>query len=86
MPNINLLINDIEKNLFSLMHNAPFLFLNFDDKNDIVVLKTYLKNIEIINATPKVRVINDLWNSPAIGEVVPVKSVLIRHDGIVVWV
>ncbi len=86
IPNLKLSINGDEKDLFAIMHNAPFIFLNFDSKNEIKIRETFQKKILSLNAVPKVKQSNNLWKLPAIGEVQPIKSVLIRPDGFVAWV
>lgn len=86
IPNLKLILNNTETDLFALMHNGQPLLLNFDDKNKIEISEAHQSGIAIINAVPKVKEKNGIWNLPAIGEVPAIKNVFIRPDGFVAWV
>jgi 2-polyprenyl-6-methoxyphenol hydroxylase-like FAD-dependent oxidoreductase len=86
MPNIKLLHNHTEIDLFSLMKNAQPLLLNFNDKNIIEVPDTYSASINFINAVPTIKLANNFWDLPGIGEVRAVEGIFIRPDGFVAWV
>lgn len=86
IPNIKLLINGVEKDLFSLMHKARPLLLNFNEENNLEIPYAYQSSIDIIKAVPIVKGNSSVWNLPAIGEVPAINSVFIRPDGFVAWV
>ncbi|MNE40549.1 hypothetical protein D3C80_1345790 [compost metagenome] len=85
IPNIKLLINGVEKDLFSLMHKARPLLLNFNIEDNIEI-PAYQSSIDIIKGVPIVKGNSSVWNLPAIGEVPAINSVFIRPDGFVAWV
>jgi hypothetical protein len=68
------------------MKNAQPLLLNFNDKNIIEVPDTYSSSINFINAVPTIKLANNFWDLPGIGEVRAVEGVFIRPDGFVAWV
>lgn len=86
MPNLKLQLTNTETDLFALTHQARPLILNFDDNNTIEIPEAHQLSIDVINAVPKVKEKNGMWNLPAIGEVPSIKSAFIRPDGFVAWV
>ena len=55
IPNIKLLINGVEKDLFSLMHKARPLLLNFNIEDNIEIPDAYQSSIDIIKGVPIVK-------------------------------
>lgn len=86
IPNLKLLLNDKETDLFALMHRARPIFLNFGSESKVQIPEAYLSHIDMINAIPKAAGNNSVWKLPAVGEVPAIQSLLIRPDGFVVWV
>lgn len=86
IPNIKLQFKGIKTDLFTLMHIARPLLLNFNEEKKLELSETYRSRLEVINAVPKVKGGSDNWSLPAIGEVKAIESVFIRPDGFVAWV
>ncbi|PJG54224.1 hypothetical protein CVM73_15520 [Bradyrhizobium forestalis] len=80
MPDLDLMVEGQPRRLFSLLHDARDLLLNFGKRGGIDIAP-WADRIAVVDADH-----NDAWELPAIGEVAAPKAVLVRPDGHVAWV
>lgn len=80
MPDLELTVKGRSLRLFSLMHGARGLLLNFGEPGGIDVAP-WADRIGVVDV-----VYDDPWELPAIGQVAAPKAVLVRPDGHVAWV
>ncbi len=80
MPDLDLVTADGTVRVFTLLHNARPLFLNFSEPGafDIAPWPDRVRRIDAQSAGP--------WELPAFGPVSTPAAVLIRPDGYVAWV
>jgi 3-(3-hydroxy-phenyl)propionate hydroxylase len=80
MPDLDLVTADGPLRVFTLLHDARPLLLNFDESNgfDIAPWADRVRSVDARYDGP--------WELPALGAVVAPTAVLIRPDGYVAWV
>ncbi|ULK99372.1 FAD-dependent monooxygenase [Bradyrhizobium sp. I71] len=80
IPDLDLTVEGRPQRLFTLLHGARGVLLNFGKRGSIDIT-FWGKRIEIVDA-----VCDGPWRLPAIGEVAAPDAVLVRPDGHVAWV
>lgn len=80
MPDLDLVAADGALRVFSLLHDARPVLLNFDERNsvDLAAWTDRVKRVDAIYA--------GAWELPVLGVVAAPAAVLIRPDGYVAWV
>ena len=82
MPDLDLVTADGERRVYSLMHDARPLFINFRAPGDFdSALSAWADRVRSIDAKYE-----GAWELPAIGAVAAPTAVLIRPNGYVAWV
>ena len=80
MPDLDLIVEGHPQRLFTLLHGAQALLINFGSTG----------GFDIVSRADRIRVINashdGAWELPAIGQVAAPEAVLVRPDGHVAWV
>ncbi len=80
MPDLDLIVEGHPQRLFTLLHGAQALLINFGNTG----------GFDIVSRADRIRVINashdGAWELPAIGQVAAPEAVLVRPDGHVAWV
>ncbi|MET4036738.1 2-polyprenyl-6-methoxyphenol hydroxylase-like FAD-dependent oxidoreductase [Bradyrhizobium sp. JR7.2] len=80
MPDLDLIVDGYPQRLFTLLHGAQALLINFGKSG----------GFDIVSRADRIRVINashdGAWELPAIGQVAAPEAVLVRPDGHVAWV
>lgn len=77
MPDLDLAIAGWTVRLYSLMHDAPWLFIDFGAGVDIAPWADRVRRIDAAYDGP--------WELPVIGTVPAPEAVLVRPDGYVAW-
>lgn len=80
MPDLDLMVEGRPRTLFSLLHGARGLLLNFGKRGGIDIAP-WADRIAVVDADH-----DGAWQLPAIGEVAAPQAVLVRPDGHVGWV
>ncbi|WP_439398134.1 FAD-dependent monooxygenase [Bradyrhizobium sp. PMVTL-01] len=80
MPDLDLMVDGRPLRLFTLLHDAQALLLNFGEAPDLDIA-SWADRVNLIRAG-----YDGAWELPAIGQVVAPKAVLVRPDGHVAWV
>lgn len=80
MPDLDLIVDGRQQNLFTLLHGARGVLLNFD-KHDEIDAAPWRDRIDVVNAS-----YDGPWEIPVIGHVGAPGAVLVRPDGHVAWV
>ncbi|MDA9426827.1 MULTISPECIES: FAD-dependent monooxygenase [Bradyrhizobium] len=80
MPDLYLTVDGQKLRLFTLLHGARGVLLNFG-KSSAVDITHWADHIEMVNAE-----CDSAWELPAIGPVAAPSAVLVRPDGHVAWV
>lgn len=78
MPDIEMQTSEGAMRVYSLLHSAQPLLLNFGEPDRLNIPDD---QVRIVSA-----IYDGLWELPVLGEVTPPKAVLIRPDGYVAWV
>ncbi len=84
MPDLDLVTADGPLRVFTLLHDARPVLLNFSEPGGEPVgldITPWADRVQLIDAK-----YNDAWELPAIGPVTAPTAVLIRPDGYVAWV
>lgn len=77
MPDLDISTADGDVRVFSLLHEARPVLLNFGAPGAIIIQSDYVKRIDAHY--------NGVWTLPVLGDVDPPCAVLIRPDGYVAW-
>jgi 2-polyprenyl-6-methoxyphenol hydroxylase-like FAD-dependent oxidoreductase len=80
MPDLDLTVEGRPLKLFTLLHDARGVLLNFGKKNSFDIAP-WADRIKTVDAE-----YDGAWELPAIGQVAAPKAVLVRPDGHVAWV
>jgi 3-(3-hydroxy-phenyl)propionate hydroxylase len=80
MPDIDVATASGRLRVFTLLHNAQPLLLNFN-AHDAIDIQPWRDRVRSIAAQHE-----GTWELPAIGEVAAPAAVLVRPDGYVAWV
>jgi hypothetical protein len=80
MPDLDLVVDGRKQRLFTLLHGARGLLLNFGKAGGIDITP-WADRIVAVDAEH-----DGAWQLPAIGAVPPPGAVLVRPDGHVAWV
>ncbi|WP_445216717.1 FAD-dependent monooxygenase [Bradyrhizobium sp. Pa8] len=80
MPDLDLIVEGHPLRLFTLLHGAQALLINFG-KTGGFDIASWADRIRVINASH-----DGAWELPAIGQVAAPDAVLVRPDGHVAWV
>ena len=80
MPDLDLKVSGRPQRLFTLLHGARGVLLNFGKANDFDIAP-WADRVSIVDAA-----CDDAWELPAIGHVAAPRAVLVRPDGHVAWV
>ena len=80
MPDLHLVTSDGSLRVFSLLHSAQPVLLNFGEPGGFDIAP-WADRVQLIDAKH-----SGAWELPAIGAVTPPTAVLIRPDGYVAWV
>ncbi|WFU75353.1 FAD-dependent monooxygenase [Bradyrhizobium sp. CB2312] len=80
MPDLDLIVDDGPARLFTLLHGARGVLINFGEAQNFDIAP-WTNRISAINAS-----YDGAWELPAIGEVSAPDAVLVRPDGHVAWV
>ena len=80
MPDLDIVVGNDTVRVFSFLHNARPVLINFGETGDIDVAP-WMDRVQSIDAKYDGR-----WELPAIGTVTAPTAVLIRPDGYVAWV
>jgi hypothetical protein len=80
MPDLDLVTAEGPLRLFTLLHLARPVLLNFGEPGSFGIIPR-ADRVQLIDATYV-----GMWELPAIGAVTPPTAVLIRPDGYVAWV
>ena len=80
MPDLDLVTEDGPLRVFSLLHRARPILLNLGDAGSIDI-GPWADRVQLVDAAYGGR-----WELPALGEVSPPDTILIRPDGHVAWV
>jgi 3-(3-hydroxy-phenyl)propionate hydroxylase len=80
MPDLDILTASGERRVFSFLHNARPLLLNFDVPLDIDISR-WSGRVQFVDAK-----YDGKWELPVIGDVAAPAGVLVRPDGYVAWV
>ncbi|MCK1280625.1 FAD-dependent monooxygenase [Bradyrhizobium sp. 61] len=80
MPDLDLIVEGHPQRLFTLLHGAQALLINFG-KSGGFDIAPWADRIRVINASH-----DGAWELPAIGQVATPEAVLVRPDGHVAWV
>jgi 3-(3-hydroxy-phenyl)propionate hydroxylase len=80
MPDLDLVTDDGPLRVFTLLHDARPVFLNFGEPGDLDITP-WTDRVPLIDAK-----YTGTWELPAIGAVTAPVAVLIRPDGYVAWV
>ena len=80
MPDLDLITTDGQRRVFSLLHDARPVLLNFGEPAAVDIAH-WADRVQSINAK-----YDGKWELPAIGAVTAPTAVLIRPDGYVAWV
>jgi 3-(3-hydroxy-phenyl)propionate hydroxylase len=80
MPDLDLVTAKGQLRVFSLLHHAQPLLLNFGEPRDIDI-SPWANRVQLVDAEYE-----GTWELPAIGAVAAPTAVLIRPDGYVAWV
>ncbi len=79
MPDLDLMVDGQKLRLFTLLHSARGVLLNFGKRGGIDIAP-WADRIKVVDADH-----DGAWELPAIGEVAAPKAVLVRPDGHVAW-
>jgi hypothetical protein len=80
MPDLDLVVEGRKLNLFTLLHGARGVLLNFGKRGGTDVAP-WADRIDVVDAD-----YDGVWELPLIGRVAPSGAVLVRPDGHVAWV
>jgi hypothetical protein len=80
MPDLDLLTTNGPLRVFTLLHNARPVLLNFGEPGSFD-MTSYLDRVQLLDAKYA-----GTWELPAIGVVTAPSAVLVRPDGYVAWV
>ncbi|MEY9386683.1 2-polyprenyl-6-methoxyphenol hydroxylase-like FAD-dependent oxidoreductase [Bradyrhizobium japonicum] len=80
MPDLDLIVEGHPQRLFTLLHEAQALLINFG-KSGGFDIAPWADHIRVVNASH-----DGAWELPAIGQVAAPEAVLVRPDGHVAWV
>jgi 2-polyprenyl-6-methoxyphenol hydroxylase-like FAD-dependent oxidoreductase len=80
MPDLDLVTANGPLRVFTLLHDARPVLLNFGESGDLDI-SPWADRVQLIDAT-----YDGVWELPAIGAVTAPTAVLIRPDGYVAWV
>ncbi|MCK1736617.1 FAD-dependent monooxygenase [Bradyrhizobium sp. 138] len=80
MPDLELTVEGQKRTVFSLLHGARGVLLNFDKRRGIDIAP-WADRIGVVDAA-----YDGPWELPAIGQVAAPSAVLVRPDGHVAWV
>lgn len=80
MPDLEIATANGTRNVFSYLHNAKAVLLNFDVDTHIDI-EAWLDHVQCVDAQ-----YSGKWELPVIGEVAAPHAVLVRPDGYVAWV
>jgi 2-polyprenyl-6-methoxyphenol hydroxylase-like FAD-dependent oxidoreductase len=80
MPDLDLVTADGERRLFTYLHDARPLLVNFGQRN-VLDIAPWADRVRLVDARPI-----EAWTLPVIGAVSAPIAVLIRPDGYVAWV
>ncbi|MCK1655418.1 FAD-dependent monooxygenase [Bradyrhizobium sp. 149] len=80
MPDLDLMVEGRPLKLFTLLHDARGVLLNFYERNSFDIAP-WADRIKMVDAE-----YDGAWELPAIGQVAAPKAVLVRPDGHVAWV
>ena len=80
MPDLDLVTSDGPRRVFTLLHAARPLLLNFDPSGSLNIA-AWADRVQLVDATYA-----GTWELPGLGMVVAPAAVLIRPDGYVAWV
>src|SRR5262249_2004969 len=80
MPDLDLVIAGDRKRVFTLLHHARPIFLNFTEPETFDI-RPWADRVSLYEAR-----CDGPWEIPVLGEVPAPKAVLIRPDGHVAWV
>lgn len=80
MPDLDLMVDGQKLNLFTLLHGARGVLLNFG-KPDSIDIRPWADRVGVVDAA-----YDGKWELPAIGQVAAPGAVLVRPDGHVAWV
>ncbi|KGT74616.1 hypothetical protein MA20_38245 [Bradyrhizobium japonicum] len=80
MPDLDLIVEGHPQRLFTLLHGAQALLINFG-KSGGFDIAPWADRIRVVNASH-----DGAWELPAIGQVAAPEAVLVRPDGHVAWV
>ena len=80
IPDLDLEIADGQTGVFTLLHNAQPVLLNFGEPGGFDI-SPWAKRVRLVDAKH-----DGVWELPVLGEVAAPPAVLIRPDGYVAWV
>jgi 3-(3-hydroxy-phenyl)propionate hydroxylase len=80
MPDLELVTRDGPRRVFTLLHRARPVLLNFRKPGDLDI-SPWAERVQLVDAGCA-----DIWELPVIGAVAAPEAVLIRPDGYVAWV
>jgi 2-polyprenyl-6-methoxyphenol hydroxylase-like FAD-dependent oxidoreductase len=80
MPDLDLITANGPQRVFTLLHDARPLLLNFREPGRVDITP-WVRRVKLIDAQ-----YDGAWELPALGVVTPPSAVLIRPDGYVAWV
>lgn len=80
MPDLDLITPDGPLRVYSLLHQARPVLINFGEPRSIDIA-LWADRVQSVDATYE-----GIWELPVIGEVEPPSAVLVRPDGHVAWV
>jgi hypothetical protein len=80
MPDLDLVTADGPTTVFSLLHSAKPVLLNFVQVGGIDIAP-WAERVQLVDASYA-----GIWELPVLGEVTPPSAVLVRPDGHAAWV
>ncbi|MBR0928577.1 hypothetical protein JQ561_18340, partial [Bradyrhizobium diazoefficiens] len=80
MPDLDLVVEGRKRRLFTLLHGARGVLLNFGKCGGVDAAR-WRECIDVVDAT-----CDGMWKLPVIGQVAAPGAVLVRPDGHVAWV
>jgi 2-polyprenyl-6-methoxyphenol hydroxylase-like FAD-dependent oxidoreductase len=80
MPDLDVVTANGPRRVFSFLHKAKFVLLNFDART-VIDINTWTDHVQVVEANYTGR-----WELPVVGTVNAPTAVLIRPDGYVAWV
>ena len=80
MPDLDLLLDGQPRRLFTLLHGARGVLLNFSKRGGLDAAP-WRDRVDVVDAT-----CDGTWELPVIGRVAAPGAVLVRPDGHVAWV